>query len=102
MDFARAFIHPHQASLLPKRVHRQLQRHAERAKRLHGGGEGVIGHLRREHLDHRGLVADILAAIGLVGGLAHHQPAGMHARGNIGDPPLDRLALREPDAEGLA
>ena len=102
MDLARSLVHPHQPRLLRECVERQFQRHAERTERLHGVVAGLIGHLGREHLDHRRFVTDVLAAVGLVGGIAHHQPAGMHARRDVGNPPLDRLSIGELDAERLA
>ena len=83
---------------------RHVVGHAERAVHLHRAVEHVLVHLRRDHLDHRDLLARGALALGvhLPGGVQHHQPRGVDLHARLRDEVLDELLLGERAAEGLA
>ena len=61
-----------------------------------------VSHLGSEHLHHADLVGDVLSAVHLGGRVLDHQARGVQLDGGVGDPPLDGLAVREPNSESRA
>ncbi len=71
-------------------------------KDLHGLVDDFPGHLGGENFEHGDFAAHVAALIDFPRGVVGHQPAGVDARGRIGHPPLDGLALGQRHAEGHA
>ena len=83
---------------------RRVVGHPERAVHLHRAVEHLLVHLRRDHLDHRDVLARGALALGVhpPGGVEHHQPRLVDLHPRRGDEVLDELLLGERPAERLA
>src|SRR6185503_17846639 len=85
VDLVRAVGDPQPAALAPRGGERDVVGHPERAVHLHGPVEHALVHLRRDHLDHRDVLARGALALRVhpPGGVEHHQPrlVDLHAGG---------------------
>mmetsp|Transcript_70707 Transcript_70707/g.229750 ORF Transcript_70707/g.229750 Transcript_70707/m.229750 type:complete len:248 (-) Transcript_70707:572-1315(-) len=99
MHLGGAVVDAHGADLAAQDVERHVLGHAHSSPSLHRLVDGISGHFCGVELEHAGLGLDVHALVLLPRAVQSHHPSGMNLRGEIGDPPLDRLFVRELGAE---
>src|SRR5262245_17659434 len=102
MDFGRPFADATHAGLAIPALERKLLRPAVAAVDLHGRVDDASEHLARIELRDRRFHARVLAPVRFPGAVPDEIAARADLDFRVGEHPLDRLALRELLAEGLA